>query len=160
MSPVLLKKTRRLVIFFGVMLALSGITAFPIYTELNVLKHHGFMDGSGFAATWLTRVYNAIADTQLRHPFLLYGYDWLAFAHLMIASLFYGVYKNPVRNKFIVDWGMFCCIAVIPLAFICGPIRGIPLKHILIDCSFGVIGIIPLAICRGYIARLEAQTPL
>jgi len=137
------------------MLALSGITAFPVYTELTLLKQQGLMDGTGFIATWLGEVYNAVADTQQQHPFLFYGYDWLAFAHLVIASVFYGVYKNPVRNKFIIDWGMFCCIAVIPLAFICGPIRGIPLTHILIDCSFGVIGIMPLIVCKGYINQME-----
>ena len=138
-----------------VMLALSGITAFPVYTELHLLKQSGFMDGTGFVSNWLNDVYNAVADVQQRYPFLFYGYDWLAFAHLVIAALFYGVYKDPVRNKFIISWGMFCCMAIIPLAFICGPIRGIPLKHILIDCSFGVIGIIPLLICRRYINQLE-----
>ena len=155
MKPLLLKKIRRLVVFFIIMLALSGITAFPVYTELTWAKQHGLMDGTGFVATWLGQVYNAVADTQQRHPFLLYGYDWLAFAHLMIACAFYGVYKNPVTNKFIINWGMFCCVAIIPLAFICGPIMGIPLTHILIDCSFGVLGIIPLLLCKKYIAQLE-----
>lgn len=139
-----------------VMLALSGITAFPVYSELHWLKQFSIMQGGGFISTWLNNVYNAIADAQQRYPFLFYGYDWLAFAHLIIASLFYGVYKDPVRNRFIVSWGMFSCMAIIPLAFICGPIRGIPIQHILIDCSFGVIGIIPLIICRWYIKKLEA----
>jgi len=156
MQPKLLKKIRALVVFFMVMLALSGITAFPVYTELHWLKQFSIMNGDGFISTWLNQVYNAVADIQQRYPFLFYGYDWLAFAHLIIACLFYGVYKNPVRNKFIVSWGMFCCVAIIPLAFICGPIRGIPPQHILIDCSFGVIGIVPLIICRRYITQLEA----
>jgi hypothetical protein len=155
MQPKLLKKIRYLVVFFMVMLALSGITAFPVYSELHWLKQTGFMDGPSFISTWLTEVYNSIADAQQRYPFLFYGYDWLAFAHLIIAALFYGVYKNPVRNKFIISWGMFCCVAIIPLAFICGPIRGIPIQHILIDCSFGVIGIIPLYMVKRYIGQFE-----
>lgn len=141
--------------FFMIMLALSGITAFPVYTELTLAKQYGLMDGTGFIATWLKQVYDGVKDVQQRWPFLFYGYDWLAFAHLIIAALFYGVYKNPVRNKFIIQWGMFCCVAILPLAFICGPVRGIPLKHILIDCSFGVIGIIPLLICNRYIKQME-----
>lgn len=157
MQPKQLKKIRALVVFFIIMLSLSGITAFPVYSELLWFKQHGFMQGNGFISTWLGSVYNAVADMQQRYPFLFYGYDWLAFAHLMIASLFYGVFKNPVRNKFIVGWGMFCCIAIIPLAFICGPIRGIPIKHILIDCSFGVFGIIPLYLCWRYIGQMEAK---
>ena len=155
MQPTPLKKIRILVVFFMIMLALSGITAFPVYTELHWLKQQGLMEGDGFVATWLSFVYNAVADTQQRYPFLFYGYDWLAFAHLAIAALFYGVYRDPVRNKFIISWGMFCCIGIIPLAFICGPIRGIPLNHILIDCSFGVLGIIPLLVCKKYIHQLE-----
>lgn len=155
MQPKLLKRIRTLVVFFMVMLALSGITAFPIYTELHWLKQFSIMNNAGVISTWLNEVYNAVANMQQRYPFLFYGYDWLAFAHLVIAALFYGVYKNPVRNKFIISWGMFCCVAIIPLAFICGPIRGIPIQHILIDCSFGVIGIMPLWVCRRYIERLE-----
>ncbi|HVX49655.1 MAG TPA: hypothetical protein VHB48_05830 [Chitinophagaceae bacterium] len=155
MQPKLLKKIRTLTVFFMIMLALSGITAFPVYSELNWLKQFSIMNNSSFISNWLNHVYYAVQDAQTRYPFLFYGYDWLAFAHLIIAALFYGVYKNPVRNKFIISWGMFCCTAVLPLAFIAGPIRGIPWQHILIDCSFGITGIIPLAFCRRYIIQLE-----
>ncbi|HWB24457.1 MAG TPA: hypothetical protein VG738_03210 [Chitinophagaceae bacterium] len=160
MKPSLLKKIRTLVVFFMVMLALSGITAFPVYNELQWLKQFSIMNNSGFISYWLNNVYTAVADVHARYPFLFYGYDWLAFAHLVIAALFYGVYKDPVRNKFIISWGMFCCVAVIPLAFIAGPLRGIPWQHILIDCSFGVIGIVPLLMCRCYITKFEATSTL
>lgn len=158
MEKTTLKKIRSLVVFFMIALALSGITAFPVYTELTWLMQTGWMSVDHFPGNWLQSVYEGVADMQSKYPFLFYGYDWLAFAHLMIAALFYGVYKDPVRNKFIISWGMFCCISIIPLAFICGSIRGIPFLHILIDCSFGVIGIIPLIICRCYILRLEKTT--
>ncbi|CAN5780821.1 hypothetical protein BH10BAC2_BH10BAC2_45190 [soil metagenome] len=151
-----LKKIRWLVIFFMIALALSGITAFPVYTELTWLKQQGWMNDDQFFGPWLNSVYEAVVNTYDKYPFLFYGYDWLAFAHIMIAALFYGVYKDPVRNKFILNWGMFCCVSIIPLAFICGNIRGIPIYHILIDCSFGVIGIIPLFICRKYVEQLSA----
>lgn len=144
-----------MVIFFMIVLALSGITAFPVYTELAWLKQQGFMNDNYFMGAWLNSVYVAVEDIHVKYPFIFYGFDWLAFAHLMIAALFYGVYKDPVRNKFILSWGMFCCVCIIPLAFICGNIRGIPFYHILIDCSFGVIGIVPLLICRKWIQRLE-----
>jgi hypothetical protein len=150
-----LKKIRRLVIFFIIALALSGITAFPVYTELTFLKQQGWMNDDWFFGPWLDKVYNGVADTYSKYPFLFYGYDWLAFAHIMVAALFYGVYKDPIRNKFILNWGMFCCVCIVPLAFICGTIRGIPIYHILIDCSFGVIGIIPLLVCKRYILQLE-----
>jgi len=47
------------------------------------------------------------------------------------------------------------CVGVIPLALICGPLRGIPFYWQLIDCSFGVVGFIPLLICRNYILECE-----
>jgi hypothetical protein len=47
---------------------------------------------------------------------------------------------------------------VIPLAMIAGAVRGIPIGWRLIDCSFGVIGSIPLVICRRGIQWLEAET--
>jgi hypothetical protein len=53
---------------------------------------------------------------------------------------------------------MIACVAIIPLAFICGSIRQIPLYWRLIDCSFGVFGIIPLYLCRKWIKELEKET--
>ncbi|MEP6712755.1 MAG: hypothetical protein ABJA37_10080, partial [Ferruginibacter sp.] len=86
-----------------------------------------------------------------------YGYDWLAFAHLVIAMAFMGPYKDPVKNKWISDWAILACVAIFPLAFIAGPIRHIPVFHILIDCSFEVLALIPLFICRKWIKQLEKQ---
>ncbi len=49
---------------------------------------------------------------------------------------------------------MIACILLIPLALVCGPIRGIPFFWTIVDCSFGVFGIIPLIIAYGYIKRI------
>jgi hypothetical protein len=62
-----------------------------------------------------------------------------------------------VRNKWVIDWAILACLAVIPLACIAGPVRGIPWYHILIDCSFGVVGIVPLLVVKGWIKRLEGK---
>ncbi|HEV3224754.1 MAG TPA: hypothetical protein VGZ90_17865 [Puia sp.] len=89
------------------------------------------------------------------YPFLAYGYDWLALAHLVIAVAFFGVLKDPVRNKWIIQFGRISCCMIFPLAFIAGYVRGIPFYWQLIDCSFGVIGLIPLTICYRKIEQLE-----
>ena len=52
---------------------------------------------------------------------------------------------------------MIACIGVIPLALVAGSIRGIPLGWMLIDMSFGVIGIVPLLIVYRLIRRLERE---
>jgi hypothetical protein len=44
---------------------------------------------------------------------------------------------------------------VIPLALIAGAIRQIPFYWRVIDCSFGVFGIIPLLLVRKYTAILQ-----
>jgi hypothetical protein len=150
----LLKKIRAMIIFFMIALILSGITAFPVQTELNWLLQHPALVPA-FAQDWLQHVYNALLETNEKYPMLAYGFDWLAFAHIVIAMAFIGPLKDPVRNKWIIDWAILACFAVFPLAFIAGPIRHIPMFHILIDCAFGVIGLIPLFICKRWINQLE-----
>ena len=88
-------------------------------------------------------------------PMIAYAFDWLAFAHIVIAVLFIGVYQNPVKNQWVIKWAMFACVAVIPLALIAGPIRTIPFYWRLIDCSFGVFGMIPLYITHQWINKLK-----
>jgi len=155
----LLKKVRILIIFFIIALILSGITAFPVETELAWLLNHPSLIPS-FAQEWLQNVYNAMVETNSKYPMLAYGFDWLAFAHIVIAMAFIGPLKDPVKNKWIIDWAILACIAIIPLAFIAGPIRQIPMFHILIDCSFGIIGLIPLLFCRNMIKQLEKKNKL
>src|SRR4051812_41374297 len=87
-----------------------------------------------------------------------YGTDWLAFAHLVIAVAFWGPLRDPVRNIWVVHFGMIACVAVVPLALIAGPIRGIPWWWQLIDISFGAVGIIPLLFAERGIRRLARQT--
>lgn len=150
----LLKKIRLLIVFVMIAIILSGITAFPVETELHwLLNHPSFVPS--FASAWLQDVYTALVETNAKYPMLAYGFDWLAFAHLVIAMMFIGPLKDPIKNKWVIDWAILACFAVFPLAFIAGPIRHIPMFHILIDCSFGVIGLIPLFICRKMIQQLE-----
>lgn len=127
-------------------LALSGLTAFPLQTELAWLVKNS-TDLPGVLSTWLNTIYNAIADVNQEYPYLSYGTDWLAFAHLMLAVLFIGALKDPVKNIWVIEFGMIACICIIPLAFIAGHIRQIPIFWRIIDCSFGVFGMIPLIIC-------------
>ena len=156
------RRIRILLCGFIVGLVLSGLTAFPLTWELQVLARAlGIPDGanpSDFSglAWWIATVRNALLDTDTKYPFLAYGTDWLAFAHLVIATAFIGPLKNPIRNIWVVEWAMIACLGVVPLALICGPLRGIPFGWRLIDCSFGVVGIVPLWICHRWTKQLEA----
>lgn len=160
-TRLLERKVRLLLVGFVVGLVLSGITAFPLPQEMVALCHWlGVKDGTGRSdysglTNWVVQVRDELHSTESRFPFLFYGYDWLAFAHLVIAVLFIGPIKDPVRNIWVVQWGMIACLLIFPLALICGPIRGIPFGWRLIDCSFGVIGIVPLYFCYRWIGKLE-----
>ena len=148
-----LARIRLLILFFMLMLTLSGVTAFATETELQwLLQFGGAMPNA--LQQWIQQVYNALADTNSKYPFLMYGYDWLAFAHLVIALVFIGPYRDPQRNIWVIDWAIIACICVLPLALIAGPLRGIPLYWQWIDCSFGIVGIIPLLVCRRWIKQL------
>jgi hypothetical protein len=104
---------------------------------------------------WLERVSAALSATNGKYPFLAYGTDWLAFAHLVIAVAFIGPWRDPVRNRWVLQFGLIACAGVIPLALIAGQIRGIPLGWRMIDCSFGVLGAIPLLACLRWTRALE-----
>lgn len=150
------------IVIFIVCLAAAGITAFPLVWELQVasgvLHQLGVQHWAPGLVNWIDRVHVGVDATNARYPWIFYGTDWLAFAHLMIAVAFIGPLLNPVRNIWVVQFGMIACICVIPLAAIAGPIRGIPLGWELIDMSFGVVGIIPLIIVYRLIRRLERES--
>lgn len=143
---------RRLLLAFMVILFLSGVTAIPIDPELSFLLRI-FSSGTQLHF-WLQKVLSAYQNVKNETPFLLYGYDWLAFAHFILALLFWGPYRDPVKNIWVIEFGMIACVLILPLAFIAGHFRGIPIGWRLIDCSFGVLGFIPLWICYSKTKQL------
>jgi hypothetical protein len=150
------KSIRNWIIFFMIMLFLSGLTAIPVETELAFISRC-FSPDTPLGA-FIERIYLGVVNTNKDYPFIGYGYDWLAFAHFVLAILFIGPLRDPVRNKWIIEFGIIACILVIPFALVAGHFRGLPFWWRLVDCSFGLIGLIPLSICHKRIAELEALT--
>jgi hypothetical protein len=144
---------KRWLIFFMVVLFLSGLTAIPLEMELKFLTR--FFPINTALGYWFDKVFMGLKETNTNYPFLSYGYDWLAFAHFVLAILFIGPYKNPVKNKWVIEFGMIACVLIIPFALIAGHFRGIPFGWRLIDCSFGIFGLIPLILCLKKINELE-----
>lgn len=147
---------RQWLIFFMIVLFLSGLTAIPVERELKFLTEI-FPAGTAIG-DWLYETYAAFHITNTNYPFLAYGYDWLAFAHFVLAILFIGPLRDPVKNKWVIEFGMIACVLIIPFALIAGHFRSIPFWWTLVDCSFGVIGLIPLGICLKKIKQLETLT--
>jgi len=158
-SELLRKRIRFVLLFFVVALVVSGITAFPLKWEVDILL---MLLGPGtFMASlwpalseWIGTVHQGITAVDAQYPFMFYGTDWLAFAHIVIAIAFVGAIRDPVRNIWVIEFGMIACVLVFPLALIGGGFRGIPMFWRLIDCSFGVVGIVPLWLARRYTQRL------
>lgn len=159
-STALQRRIRVLLWIFIAGLVLSGATAIPLETEVNLLARIiGASDSAEQPALlrWLAHVRDGIDATNVKYPFIGYGTDWLAFGHFVIAIAFIGPLRDPVRNVWVVEFGMIACALVVPFALAMGSVRGIPFGWRLIDCSFGVFGIIPLWFCRRLIKQL-AQT--
>ncbi|MGX5679863.1 hypothetical protein [Schumannella luteola] len=152
---------RAWIVFFMVALVVSGVTAFPLLEELTlgsgILHSWGVGQWMPALVDWIDVVRDGLADTYASYPWLAYGTDWLAFAHLVIAVAFIGPFRDPVRNVWVIQWGMIACVGVIPLALIAGSIRGLPWGWMLVDMSFGVFGIIPLLIILRLTRRLERE---
>jgi len=164
LKSALLLRIRVWLALFIVGLVLSGLTAFPLVHETSWLDHIFHVSatpppgGEAPLQTWLRRVHDGLAANAREYPFIAYGTDWLGFAHLVIAIAFIGPFVDPVRNKWVLVFGVIACLGVFPLALIAGVIRGIPLYWRLIDCSFGVFGAIPLLICLRDVSRIEKLT--
>jgi hypothetical protein len=149
------KNIRYVLLFFIISLFISGLTAMPIETELEMALQ--FLSDDTVLKTFVGDIYMGVVEAKSKYPFLFYGFDWLAFAHFVLAILFIGPYKNPVKNKWVIEFGMIACILIIPFAFVAGYYRDIPIYWRLIDCSFGVIGILPLWYCYRKIKILEEK---
>lgn len=147
---------RRWIAVFIVLLILSGVTAFPIQTEINFMMQYKNLFPE-FMMDWLVKILTGVNDVYSKYPFIAYGTDWLAFAHIVIAVAFIGPYRDPVKNIWVIEFGMIACAMVIPLALIAGAVRDIPLWWRLIDCSFGVFGIIPLWMVREKILKMKKE---
>lgn len=160
-EQILRRRIKLLTWLFIIGLVVSGATAIPLNWELDLLSQWFGLDGQTSATVtselgrWLLTAREALQDASAKHPLLFYGTDWLAFGHFVIAIAFIGALRDPVRNRWLFDFGLIACVLVIPFALVFGAVRGIPFWWRLIDCSFGVLGAIPLWFCRKWTHEIE-----
>jgi hypothetical protein len=160
-----MRRVRALLVFFMLALAVSGITAIPLQWELGILNGLAGKEsvlGSWLPrmAEWIGRVNEGVQAGYGQYPFLAYGTDWLAFAHIVIAIAFIGPLRDPLKNIWVIEFGMIACILIIPWTLLLGSLRGIPFFWMLIDMSFGVFGIVPLWFVRREILAAEKVNSL
>jgi hypothetical protein len=153
---ILNQNIRKLIVLFIVGLVLSGLTALPIESQLqwahdNISRSNLFIP----IVQWIEFVYSGVKETNMKYPFISYGTDWLAFAHFVIALAFVGPLRDPIKNIWVIEFGMLACALIFPFAFIAGTMRGIPIYWRMIDCSFGLFGGLLLWNCYSKIKKLE-----
>jgi hypothetical protein len=157
-----LRQVRFWLLIFMAGLIISGLTAIPIQWEIDQIKNvidstpwlHEIAPG---LVDWLIYVHAGLTATYQTYPFIVVGTDWLAFAHIVIAIAFIGPLRDPVRNVWVIEFGMIACLLVIPAALTFGSLRGLPLLWQLLDCSFGLIGIIPLLLAYRLVKPYVVQ---
>ena len=152
-----LVKIKRLLALFIFSLVFSGLTAFPLTWEIEliskILKSTSW--SPDFLTDWILKVRDGLFETDAKFPFIAYGTDWLAFGHIAIALFFLLPLKDPIKHLEIIKMGLWICALVIPTAIICGTIRHIPNFWILIDSSFGIFGFLLLKYILVLIQRLD-----
>jgi hypothetical protein len=139
-------------------LVFSGVTAFPIEWELQIadswISEYGW---DNLFSNWIEDAYQGVQKTNSEYPFIAYGSDWLGFAHLVIAIVFIGPLRDPIRNRWVVEFGIIACVLIFPFAFLAGHLREIPIFWRFIDCTFGIVGGAILFDCNQKIKLWESE---
>ncbi len=161
-TAVLKQRIRFLIIAFMLALVTAGLTAIPLQWEIGLLNQ--WLESNSFVqqvwpslTEWIGHVNDGVQNGYGQYPFLAYGTDWLAFGHIAIAVAFIGPLRDPVKNLWVIEFGMIACVLVIPWALILGSMRGIPTFWMVVDMSFGVVGIIPLWFIRSNALKLAEE---
>ena len=166
MNDIDLKLHRRITACTWLLIAglvVSGVTAIPLPAELDLLarlfraEHLSPAEAGSPFVKWILIVREGLHATDSRYPFMAYGTDWLAFAHIVIAIAFVGALQHPTRNLWLFKFGMIACGLIIPWALLMGELRRIPIYWRLIDCAFGIVGFFPCWIAYRSARELEQR---
>ncbi|MHC4060125.1 MAG: hypothetical protein ACYSUC_00835 [Planctomycetota bacterium] len=112
---------------------------------------------------WVTLIQEASIETKEKYPFMLYGTGWVGFAHLVMVIACLGPLRDPVKNIWVLQFGLIGCILMIPMTLITGVVRSLPWFWQLFDCAIGLTGAIVFLICyrcARQMQTLSARRPL
>ena len=135
-------------------LLLNGFTSVPLRTELDILlsKPDSLPQ---FLRDWWVYVYQGVLETSEKYNFMRYGFDWLGYAHLIIAIAFIGPYRDPIKNQWVVQWGMIAAGLGILMAFGWERMRDIPVWWSFIDAGISYFAFVVLWLCNRWISKLK-----
>jgi len=87
---------------------------------------------------------------------LLHGLDWLGYTHFLIAFAFIGPWRDPIKNIWVIDFGIIVSLLILPVAFILGYQSEVPIWWTLIDYTFGIISAALLLYIKHLVNQMEA----
>jgi hypothetical protein len=154
------RRVRLLLTLFIIALLLAALTAWFLIPAANIARRflgEGTVLGSSLpsVAQWITLVQKALADTKAKYPFMFYGTDWVAFAHIVMVIACLGPLRDPVRNIWVLQFGLIGCTLMIPMTLLSGVARGLPWSWQLFDCVIAVAGAIIFLMCYRYARQME-----
>jgi len=135
-------------------LLVNGISSVPLRTELEILLRYPDRLPQ-FLLDWWTYVQQGVLETSDKYSFMRYGFDWLAFAHVMIAIAFIGPLRDPIKNQWVVQWGMIVAALGILMAFGWERIRDIPVWWSIVDAGISYMAFVVLWLCNKWIGKLK-----
>jgi len=156
-----LRIIRLMLAIVAVGLTLAGLTTFWLPWEVTKLLDIVF-DRSSTSIPFFSSEYQLLVQVekglqylQTSFPQFFLGTDYLGFAHIMFALLFIGAMGDPLKNKWVIQFGMIAAVVVIPCAFLFGFVRGLPFIHYLVDASFGIGAVIPFFVAMREMKKVE-----
>ena len=152
-----------LLTLFIIALLLAALTAWFLIPAASIARRllgEGTLAGSCLPslARWAALIEEALGETKEKHPFMFYGTDWVGFAHLVMAIACLGAARDPVRNMWVLQFGMVGCSLMIPMTLITGIARGLPWFWQLFDCIIGAAGAVLFLTCYRYARQMEILT--
>ena len=149
------KRIKVAIIITIVGLLLNGISSLPLRTELDILLRYPDRLPP-FLLEWWTYVRQGVYETSEKYNFMRYGFDWLAFAHLIIAIAFIGPLRDPIKNQWVIQWGMIVAALSILMAFGWERMRDIPIWWSFVDAGISYIAFTVLWLCNKWIGKLKS----
>ncbi len=108
--------------------------------------------------TWFLGTRQALMATSLTARFLFYATNRDGLSRILFALLFLGPYRDPVRNRWVINFGLLSCAALVLFAFVAGEIQGMPFLWRCADAAFALLCALPLLLCKHYIHLFEHIT--
>ena len=153
------RKIKIAVVITIIGLLLNGISAIPLRTELNILLSNPWAFPK-FINNWWMHLDKGVNETTNQYSFMRYGFDWLGFSHLLIAIAFIGPLKDPIKNEWVIKWGMIASGLGVLMALGWERLRSIPFWWSVVDASIVIIAFVILWFCNKWIQALKAATAL